>query len=129
MMRRAQARARIAIATATIAALQGKRNHHAITRLHHRHLPQLGRDGQQQRLKKSASVHVQSRVCDGKRQRRLPNSSGGTKRNCIYLQGRGAAGGGARHCGAPMLRRYAMTSALLFSMAYLSAVLPLLQGR
>ncbi len=51
-MRRAQARARIAIATATIAALQGKRNLHAITRLHHRHLPQLGRDGQQQRLKK-----------------------------------------------------------------------------
>ena len=36
-------------------------------------------------------------VCDGKRQRRLQNSSGGTKRNCIYLQGRGAAGGGARH--------------------------------
>ena len=47
---------------ATNAALQGKRNHHAITRLHHRHLPQLGRDGQQQLLKKSASVHVQSRA-------------------------------------------------------------------
>jgi hypothetical protein len=59
----------------------------------------------------------------------LPNSSGGTKRNCIYLQGRGAAGGGARHCGAPMLRRYAMTSAFFWSMAHLSAVLPQLQGR
>ena len=68
-------------------------------------------------------------VCDGKRQRRLQNSSGGTKRNCIYLQGRGAAGGGARHCGAPMLRRYAATSALLSMMAYLSAVSPPLQGR
>ena len=68
-------------------------------------------------------------VCDGKRQRRLQNSSGGTKRNCIYLQGRGAAGGGARHCGAPMLRRYATTSASLLSMAHLSAVLPALQGR
>jgi hypothetical protein len=30
--------------------------------------------------------------------------------------------GGARHCGAPMLRRYAATSAFLRSMAYLSAV-------
>jgi hypothetical protein len=34
---------------------------------------------------------------------------------------------GARHCGAPMLRRYAATSAWLRSMAHLSAVLPLLQ--
>jgi hypothetical protein len=31
--------------------------------------------------------------CDGKQQRRLPNSSGGTKKNYIYLRGRGAAGG------------------------------------
>jgi hypothetical protein len=37
--------------------------------------------------------------------------------------------GGARHSGAPLLRRYAITSALLRMMAYLSAVSPLLQGR
>ncbi len=36
---------------------------------------------------------------------------------------------GARHCGAPLLRRYAATSALFMSMACLSAVLPSLQGR
>jgi hypothetical protein len=41
----------------------------------------------------------------------------------------GAQRGGARHSGAPMLRRYAMTSALLKLMATLSAVLPSLQGR
>ena len=38
-------------------------------------------------------------------------------------------GAGRRHCGAPILRRYAATSALLRSMAYLSAVLPRLQRR
>jgi len=37
--------------------------------------------------------------------------------------------GGERHSGAPMLRRYAATSASLQSMAILSAVQPLLQGR
>jgi hypothetical protein len=37
--------------------------------------------------------------------------------------------GGARHSGAPMLRRHAATSSLLRSMAYLSAVLKILQGR
>jgi hypothetical protein len=36
---------------------------------------------------------------------------------------------GARHCGAPMLRRNATTSAWLRSMAHLSAVSPRLQGR
>jgi hypothetical protein len=40
----------------------------------------------------------------------------------LYL-GSGSAGG-ARHCGAPMLRRYAATSAWLKSMANLSAVSP-----
>ena len=71
-----------------------------------------------------------------------PPSPGGTNKNCFYL-GSGSAGG-ARYCGAPMLRRYATTSAfvssvqlleefesslLLPSMAYLSAVLPSLQCR
>ena len=56
-----------------------------------------------------------------------PSLSGGTNKNCFYL-GRGSAGG-ARHCGAPMLRRYAATSALSQLMATLSAVLPRLQGR
>jgi hypothetical protein len=40
--------------------------------------------------------------------------------------------GGARHSGAPMLRRYAATSDFLLSMAHLRAVLPELldlQGR
>ena len=41
----------------------------------------------------------------------------------------GGQRGGARHSGAPMLRRYATTSALLQLMAHLSAVLPSLQGR
>ena len=36
---------------------------------------------------------------------------------------------GARHSGAPMLRRYATTSACLLWIATLSAVLPPLQGR
>ena len=39
-------------------------------------------------------------------------------------------GAGRRHSGAPILRRYAATSALLLRMAYLSAVfLPSLQRR
>ena len=38
-------------------------------------------------------------------------------------------GAGRRHCGAPILRRYATTSALFWSMAHLSAVRPPLQGR
>jgi hypothetical protein len=37
--------------------------------------------------------------------------------------------GKARHSGAPMLRRYAATSALLLAMAHLIAVPPTLQGR
>ena len=37
-------------------------------------------------------------------------------------------GAGRRHCGAPMLRRYAATSALLFLMAFCSGV-PSLQRR
>ena len=40
-----------------------------------------------------------------------------------------SAGRGARQSGAPMLRRYAATSALLHLMAHLSAVQPWLQGR
>jgi hypothetical protein len=58
-------------------------------------------------------------------------SSGDTKKNKIYFGVSScAASGGARHCGAPMLSRYAATSALLRSMASLSAVLPnMLQGR
>jgi hypothetical protein len=40
-----------------------------------------------------------------------------------------ACTGTAAGSGAPMLRRYAMTSASLRPMAYLSAVLQLLQGR
>jgi hypothetical protein len=56
-----------------------------------------------------------------------PNNSGGTNKKRFYL-GSGSAGG-ARHLGAPMLRRYATTSASPSLMAYLSAVLPLLQGR
>jgi hypothetical protein len=66
----------------------------------------------------------------------LPNSSGDTEKNKNYFlagaraqQAGWAAGAGARHCGAPMLRRYATTSALLLLMANLSAVLPPLQGR
>ena len=103
--------------------------------LHHRHHPRLGRHGPQQRLKKVPVLDVQSRAPSpapattsaaaaviAKQQRRL-------KRNCIYSQGSGAAGGGARHSGAPMLRRYAITSALSCCMAYLSAVVPRLQGR
>jgi hypothetical protein len=38
-------------------------------------------------------------------------------------------GAGRRHSGAPILRRYAAASALFCSMAYLSAVLPVLQRR
>jgi hypothetical protein len=41
----------------------------------------------------------------------------------------GGQRGGARHSGAPMLRRYETTSALLQAMAYSSAVVPPLQGR
>ncbi len=62
--------------------------------------------------------------------------SGDTKKNKVYF---GAAGtraqqaggqrGGACHGGAPMLCRYAATSALLRLMAHLSAVQPCLQGR
>ncbi len=37
--------------------------------------------------------------------------------------------GGARHSGAPMLRRYATTLAWLQAMANSSAVMPPLQGR
>ena len=51
-----------------------------------------------------------------------PPPPGGTNKSCFYL-GSGSAGG-ARHCGAPMLRRYAATSASLQSMAHLSAVQP-----
>jgi hypothetical protein len=50
----------------------------------------------------------------------------------LYLfkgEGRSRRPGGARHCGAPMLRRYAATSGSLQTMAYLSAVVPPLQGR
>ena len=36
---------------------------------------------------------------------------------------------GRRHCGAPILRRYAAVSALFSRRAHLSAVLPLLQRR
>jgi hypothetical protein len=42
--------------------------------------------------------------------------------------GSGSAGGRVIQAGAPMLRRYAATSALFKSMAHLSAVLPQLQG-
>ena len=38
-------------------------------------------------------------------------------------------GAGRRHCGAPILRRYAAASALSHWMAHLSAVLPVLQRR
>ena len=38
-------------------------------------------------------------------------------------------GAGRRHSGAPILRRYAITSAFLLKMAYPSAVLPMLQRR
>ena len=38
-------------------------------------------------------------------------------------------GAGRRHCGAPILRRYAATSASLLKMANPSAVLPELQRR
>ena len=38
-------------------------------------------------------------------------------------------GAGRRHSRAPILRRYAATSALFCSLAYLSAVLPVLQRR
>jgi hypothetical protein len=59
-----------------------------------------------------------------------PNSSGDTNKNCLYLGS--CSVGGARHSGAPMLRRYAATSDFLLSMAHLRAVLPhflVLQGR
>ncbi len=95
----------------------------------------LGRHDPQQRLKKVPMLDVQSRAPSpapattsaaaaviAKQQRR-------SKRNCIYWQGSGEAGGGARHSGAPMLRRYATTSVLLLSMANFSAVMPKLQGR
>ena len=42
----------------------------------------------------------------------------------VFGGGSGAAGGEARHDDAPMLQMYATTSALLHSMANLSAVLP-----
>jgi hypothetical protein len=48
--------------------------------------------------------------------RSLANISGGKKNNCIY-NCCWAAGEGARHSGAPMLRRYAATSASLKWMA------------
>ncbi len=54
------------------------------------------------------------------------NSSGDTNKNCFYC-GSGSAGG--RVIQAPMLRRYAATSACLLMMAHLSAVPPPLQGR
>jgi hypothetical protein len=46
-------------------------------------------------------------------QRRLPNISGDTKKNRMFYSCWGTAGGGARHSGALMLRRYATTSAFL----------------
>ncbi len=48
---------------------------------------------------------------------------------CLLSHIGAAAARGARHSGAPMLRRYAATSALLRSMASWSAVLPPLRGR
>ncbi len=56
-----------------------------------------------------------------------PNSSGDANKKCFLFGQRQR--GGARHSGAPMLRRYATTSALLRWMAHSSAVLPRLQGR
>jgi hypothetical protein len=66
-------------------------------------------------------------ILRGGPQRELPNSSGDANTKCLYFGQRQR--GGARHSGAPMLRRYVTTSALLRSMAILSAVLPSLQGR
>ncbi len=57
-----------------------------------------------------------------------PPPPGGTNKNCFFIWA-AAARGGARHCGAPMRRRYAATSAWLQSMAHSSAVSPQLQGR
>ncbi len=47
---------------------------------------------------------------------------------CTGTQQAGGQRGGARHSGAPMLRRYAATTALSLYKAHLSAVLPQLQG-
>jgi hypothetical protein len=46
-----------------------------------------------------------------------------------FVDWAGGQGGGACHPGAPMLCRYAATSASLPSMAHLSTVQPSLQGR
>jgi hypothetical protein len=57
-----------------------------------------------------------------------PSYSGGdTYKKCFLFKKQQR--GGARHSGAPMLRKYAATSAFLRSMAHLSAVAPQLQGR
>ena len=52
-----------------------------------------------------------------------------TKRDVFTVVGGAGQRARWRHCGAPILRRYATTSALLFLMAYWSAVLPSLQRR
>jgi hypothetical protein len=59
----------------------------------------------------------------------LPDSSEDEESGAAFIYLCSGSAGGARHCGAPMLRRYAATSAMLQSMAHLSGVWPKLQGR
>ena len=71
-------------------------------------------------LLRHVSNHFKARWCGVQRQ-----AAAATRGGSAFTVG----GAGRRHCGAPMLRRYATTSALLRSMAHLSAVLPPLQRR
>ncbi len=56
-----------------------------------------------------------------------PLTAAATRTRSVFIWQRQREG--ERHSGAPMLRRYAMTSAWLLLMADRSAVSPLLQGR
>ena len=101
---------------------------------HHRRVLNLVATGRQQQRLKKVPVFMYSHAPQALRLRRqaaaaIAKQQRRHEEELHLLTGKGAAGGGARHSGAPMLRRYAITSALLKSMAYLSAVLPRLQGR
>ena len=101
---------------------------------HHRRALNLVATGRQQQRLKKVPVFMYSHAPQALRLRRqaaaaIAKQQRRHEEELYLLSGKGAAGGGARHCGAPMLRRYATTSAFFWSMAHLSAVLPPLQGR
>jgi len=85
---------------------------------HHRWALNLVATGRQQQRLKKVPVFMYSHAPQALRLRRqaaaaIAKQQRRHEEELHLLTGKGAAGGGARHCGAPMLRRYAMTSALL----------------